>query len=460
LVFAAAAQWMSHLLVPSDTAKLVAGASNALDCLDRGQFTNCAGAMYFPLLQYLPAIVFQAFGTGQAVARWLAVLNLFTFLVILWWAWRSLERWSGARVACLFVCLIASGPLLAHARTSYSETLGVLVTLGLVIRAQENAGRWSIFGWMFFAGISKETAAPFLVGLALLASWLGSARLESPRKRAWIPIVLGAVAAVAVNMGFNYFRFGVPWNRHMLQDLYFVKEIGDHLSFSLGIWLSPNGGVLFFWPIFFLLCLVAGVFALRGAWSGQTWRTRLAALAPAAGVAAVLGGLTLGFGRWFAPLGWESWGPRLMFPWLPAAGYLLVLAYGKPLGDALAALGRRWWLAALLALLWVAVSLPEIVYVFQPEVAKALFSNDPTCPRPAVIEADPNYYYHCLRYGLWSKKSVLWEAYGSKKSADVVAYLFAWSVFLGITVYRALRLEAARAEEGAARDSAGGRSIG
>jgi hypothetical protein len=441
-LFAAAAthQWMSNIHFEGDTGRLLAGASEILACLERGQLTRCTGAQQFPLLQYLPGIFFKLFGDHAIAARWLVVLNLFSFFAILVWTWRSLRTLAGARLAALLVCVIASGPLLPHARTSFSEMISALATLAFAIRCLERAGGWGIFGWLVLAGISKETAIPFLLLMGLLATYLGRARARDARPLPWVPIACGAAIAIGANIAFNYFRFGSPINEVTLEKAFIVQDLRTHVSFALGIWFSPNGGLLFFWPVFFVLCAVGGAVALRETWSRRGWREQLTTAAPAVVVGAVLAGLTVGFGKWHAPLGWESWGPRLMFPWIPALAYLLVVAYAEPLDRVAAAVARRLPAAVIVSILWVAVALPELVFVFRSaELQRLIFVPDATCPPGTHPKLNAAQYYRCIEYLLWTRKSALWEAYRSLRIPLVAAYVSAWSLLLGVLVYRSFR---------------------
>src|SRR5437660_529124 len=131
---------------------------------------------------------------------------------------------------------------------------------------------------LFFvlASISKDTAFPFLFLLAIAAG-----------ERRWKLLIGSAAAGAAVTLLFNYLKFGSIFNQAYLDPIFIVHSPAVQASFFLGIWFSPNGGVLFFWPAFFALLLIAGRTALRD-------RRRSV---PFAIAIAVLAGLTAGFSR-------------------------------------------------------------------------------------------------------------------------------------------------------------------
>jgi hypothetical protein len=98
-------------------------------------------------------------------------------------------------------------------------------------------------------------------------------------------------------------------------------------------------------------------------------------------------------------------------PWLPALGLLLVVAYAPQFERLLAGLTRSagWWRGLCLAL--ALVTLPQYVVLFRPSVFSSTFASDAVCPTTAYIERAPTYYYHCVNHQLWTKGSVLGQAY-------------------------------------------------
>jgi hypothetical protein len=86
-------------------------------------------------------------------------------------------------------------------------------------------------------------------------------------------IALAFVVSGAVVIGFNFLRFGSFRNELYLNPIFLVPDLGTQLRNAAGLWLSPSGGLLTFWPSFGALLGVAvraGVIAgvLRGLFHG------------------------------------------------------------------------------------------------------------------------------------------------------------------------------------------------
>jgi hypothetical protein len=363
------------------------------------------GGSRFPLLQTLPTVGLRAAGLRVDQTRWALVgLNVVAFAALLAIAWRSVRDLSRP-AGIFFVAMLLSGPLAWYATSSFGEMLAALATLAMVVACRYRAGGALPAALFVLAGLSKDTAFPFLLLLGLGASTLNP-RWSRPGFRAGRVASLAAATAatLCVIAIYNFARFGTVVNAVDSNPQYFVPTLHDQVSFFLAIWLSPNGGLLLFWPSFGVLLGLAGLAALR---LRQRRRDLLAA-----GIAGlILLGLTAGFAKWWSPLGWWAWGPRLMMPWLPALGFLLVAAYAPQLERLLAALTRSavwsWGLCLALA----AVTLPQYVVLFRPSMFSSPFASDPVCPTTAYIERAPTYYYHCVNHQLWTKGSVLGQAY-------------------------------------------------
>ncbi len=97
------------------------------------------------------------------------------------------------------------------------------------------------------------------------------------------------------------------------------------LALSVALWLAPNGGVGWFWPLAAAVVIGLVVIAGTAARGGAERRRRSL---PAVGLVVALLLTTGTLASWFAPFGWVAWGPRLMVPVLPAVlGLLTVVLY-------------------------------------------------------------------------------------------------------------------------------------
>ena len=113
---------------------------------------------------------------------------------------------------------------------------------------------------------------------------VSSEALRARRGGRLASVALGSLLAVAANASFNLLRFGVPYNQILLGPAMPVVPVSERPSFFLGLWLSPNGGLVFFWASF--AAVLASVLV-------ASWRLRLAK-GPICGIALVLAALTLG----------------------------------------------------------------------------------------------------------------------------------------------------------------------
>lgn len=379
----------------------------------------------FPLLQKIPVLLMKSFGyQNEAVLHGLGVLSLVSFALVLYWGWRSLLRES-ARLAWFFLTVLLSGPLLWYGNSTFGEMLASLVTLGFVIAWREKAAGWKVLLFSVMASISKDTAFPFLLllGLAAMVEVRDPDRTFGWAFHRWRFLLASILFGSAVSFMFNYMKFGSIFNSAYLNPVLIVPSIGIQLSFFLGIWFSPNGGVLFFWPSFCLLVVLGGVSAFRDV---RRWTQA----APFLAVILVLAGLTFGFSKWFAPMGWVCWGPRLLLPWLPAAGYVLLTSYASEIERRLAVIlgsGRRF---VFIGVVFSLLALPHFIVLFQPEVMGRFFSPDEYCPEIAYIEKNPSYYYKCLNHGLWTKRSMLLDAFRPVPHAAPLALSLAYGIFL------------------------------
>jgi hypothetical protein len=348
--------------VGADTLQLYRGAAVALRCLEDGTFRNCgrspqelaASEQQYPLrsavgpfafLQYPPAILMIKAGLSERhTLRGLALLSLAAYLALL-----GLLAYAGRRWGAGLVLVAVGGPLLFYATSTLAESLSaVLIVLATVAVLRRWHAAWiGVTAWL--AAITKETAAPFVLAIGLIALLgIGS----RPRSRgAYAGLVAGCLAGAVTGALFNVFRYGTVLNEDELGAVWGESYGGNILPLSLGqrllhfagLLVAPNGGLLFFWPLAVAVLLLA----LRRSWRGLAiWATLLV--------------LTAGFASYFNPFGWFAWGPRLLLPWIPALALLAVAALGPALPR------PRLRTAAAGALVVAVVSLPHVGAVSAP----------------------------------------------------------------------------------------------
>jgi hypothetical protein len=410
LVGAAAIEYLTTLAITGDTVNLLHEVDSMIAALRTGHIGW--GGM-FPPLQQIPATALRLSQFDEASAvRWLVGCNLAAFAGLVARGYRSL-RGQSSRVAALFVFVLFSSPLLWYAHSSFGEMLAAFFTLSFAADCREEAPRGRIFADGLLAGISKETAFPFVLLLGVATTFADPARRTD---RSFVIgrgrlLVLLAAATATINGAFNYLRYRSAFNPVLMDPLLQVHTARDQVSFFFGLWSSPNGGILFFWPSFCLLFVLAAIAARRSFRAAAGREGRLAAAIPILGASLSLLGLTLGFSRWVFPMGWYSWGPRFLMPWIPSIAWLLCRAYHRPLDDLLGRLNRPAWRATAIGAALTVVSVPHFAVLFRPSMLIGFFAPDADFPKIGVLQEDPQYYLRFIHHLLWTKPSILLAAY-------------------------------------------------
>jgi hypothetical protein len=316
------------------------------------------------------------------------------FLGILWLCWVTLaprSRW----VAGAVVLMLVTGLPLHYSTHSYAEMPGAFFVVWLV-HAWLRANTGSVFAAALFASLIKETSLPFLGLTALLAA---SLRPSWREERARLAAVSGAlVLGSGLSVVLNLFRFGVPYNARYLLEASWAPDWTTQLQTWAALWVSPNGGLLFFFPAF-VLALAMLPWVERGQW-------RLAA-----GVLLLLGLLTLFLARWWSPFGWWAWGQRLSLPFLPAALLLLGSAYAPGYERLLRRLLGTPLRARLVLGLLLFLGLAHVASISRGSlIIHDTFTYLGGCEPPLTAEAHQP-YYRCIAREAWSDPSPLGRAY-------------------------------------------------
>jgi hypothetical protein len=387
----------------SDTQWLVHEALTELDCLRSGQWVGCKGpASQFPFFQVGPAILLSGLGLDPDAIVWIfAYFSIFCFMGSLWLIHKTLSPQSPWLARCALLSYLGSYAI-RYSHSSFTEMAASALALAVVACELLGASPWLTAGALFLGALSKETAPPFLVALALLASWVRSRQQSLPLRplvASRLPALgLSAIAAVAAHAGFNFFKFGGAINHTYLQPHFFVPDRWQQLSFFLGQWLSPTSGIWISWPMLAALFpLLAWRLSARETTARDTSRARWLSFA---GVSLLLLALTAGFSQWFAPFGWIAWGPRLMLPWLPAALLLLMADYGQMVRSSAARLAARPYLASLLGSLFALSAFANFRVLIYRLLEKQVLRH-PVCNLQATIEANPVEYYQCAQALTW-----------------------------------------------------------
>ncbi len=409
--------WVPRRIIGGDTPYLVDGTDALAKCLSRHDLVACgftghlsaAGQMGpigpYPLLQYVPDFLARSLGaTHHSRYAVLALLSTLAVVAALLLAWVVLSRVGLRPWIWGFFIVVLSGPLLVYANTTWVEMLAGGLLVFLAAAAVLPAPPPVVAVAAFAACLTKETSYPFVAAIGLLGLVLARRRTGSPIRRH----VLFGAAGIAVGFGcaalFNVLRFGSVENTNYLQSEY-RTPLGRIPEFAAGLFVAPNGGILFFWPVAALLmaAMVVLPFVRRGARFD-----RKVALA----LAAIVIGLTLGLASWYSPFGWIAWGPRLSLPWVLPLVLLGLAAFGKPLGALAARLLAPGWRLLLVALALVAVTLPQVGYMWRRETLDAFFAlslKNEHCTAASGPGGSSD-YFACLHETMWQRRSIINDA--------------------------------------------------
>ncbi len=387
-----------------DTRALIRDAAAIVSCLRAGQ-AHCPGAGKFPPFQLLITVPALALGASPNLAmRLLAATSTLCFLGLLLVTWRLLVGRSRA-VALSLLLVFGSGELIHYSTHSFAEMATAFFALGMAASWLTGKTAW-IGATAFLAATTKETAAPLLVVLALLCTLVpgeGPSFWRRERGR-FLALFAGLAAAAAAIAGLNEWRFGVPWNRTYLLEARMSPHGWTHARFAAALWLAPNGGWLFFWPLAVaVLACLPWAEKLR---AGDRRPDRRLIV----GAAAYLVLTTYLASAWWAPFGWWCWGQRLMLPWLPPLLLLAGFAYAPGLARLWRPLVATPTRSVLLALLLATLALPHVASLFRGEVLiHDTFMWDGGCPSPSVGAAEA--HHRCIEGEAFRGPSPLLPAY-------------------------------------------------
>jgi hypothetical protein len=378
-----------------DSYQLSLGCRQILDWL-QGRSASLDDPRAFPLFQYLSC----------AAALWAGEHGI---PINIFWVWSACNTIGFGGILIIFYCAalrakqpavgwamivaILGGPLLVYVPSTYNElaAAAVILCFTAAVLGTASPAMCAILFWL--SGITKETAAPLLLAIWLGALWMRGQRLSlRMRIKHGVALVVSLALTLATNAGFNLLRFGTTWNREYLLPNFLNHSWSKRLQNCVALWISPNGGIIEFWPA--LAIFAFGVIAIA--------RHKSESSRAAIVVGILLGGLTIGLSGWYQPFGWWAWGPRLLFPWLPAATFILLREYPQASADLAGRLVRRpraFWITAICICLF---ALPHVLAVTKPDVVRHFFEGDSRFPNGAA-PTDATAHYARNVYLAWEK---------------------------------------------------------
>lgn len=375
IVLTAAAAGIGGVLTPhieGDTIGLADGMRAAQQCWQTGR-QPCPGITAYSLQQTVIAAVAVWNGaSSEATAR---VLSAFSAVSVGLLA--TLALWLPSHHRALWLGLVAAGPLLFYATSSFGEALAAvsLVAFVAVLTRGNAPGRGrllAIAAAAAWASLGKDTM-PAVVGLlGLAAVWLDPRHPLGARSR--MAATAGGVALAAVLFAwFHWFRLGEFYNAEYVDHPeFFLWSPRDVSSAFFGHWVSPSAGLLWFWPLGAAILVRSGKHGLIGA--------------------IVIALYALGLSRWWSPYGWVAWGDRLLYPLVSATAFLCLAVRSRHVRVPV----WVWGISSVAALAAVAVSQDSTVLA-------VFFSPDAAYPGPPTIQADVELYRAFLRHLTWTR---------------------------------------------------------
>jgi hypothetical protein len=383
--------WIATPWVAGDTGFVMDGTNAFLTCLSIGDYSGCGytGKLNYwglstnvgdwPLLQHVPDLISIGLGADGHPARQriLQLLSVVAVVAAVAVAWLVLTRAGRRAWFWAFIAILFSSPLLWYARTTAGETLatGLLVCFvgATLLPAHPVVVALAAIGAVW----TKETSYPFVIALGVVGLLLAAQRTGVRVRPHFIWGAAGVAVGILAASLFNVVRYGKVISPNYFEEGLHTHGVARRLEYTLGVMVSPSGGMFVFWPSVCILVLAACVV-------GIAWRNRPGVDAwPALVILVVIAGLSIGFASWWTPFGWSAIGPRLALPWGLPLALLAIAAYGDTLRPLVARL-----LASPLRLLLVfavlfAFTLPTIGTMWRPhETGRFFTQQQPMCDAP------------------------------------------------------------------------------
>jgi hypothetical protein len=174
----------------------------------------------------------------------------------------------------------------------------------------------------------------------------------------------------------NLFRYGVPWNRYYVRSGWEDQSLPRRAEFFGAELVSPNAGLVWFWPVASMVIAVCGYHCARALRAGQTVRSHAGAIAAAL---ITFGVLLATLASWWSPFGWFAFGSRLIVPWIPPLLALCAAAASEPVHAAFTRLTRSIPLRVAGAAVVGVLGLAQLGAMLQPLRPLTLF-DEGNCP--------------------------------------------------------------------------------
>jgi hypothetical protein len=429
--------WLAQPVAGGDAGPLMAGTESLGRCLGALDLLSCSQATPigpYPVLQYAPDLVVDAGAelSDDSRIRVLALLSGAGVAAAIGAAWIVLRRIGCPEWRWVFVLVAVCGPAIAYGSSTWGEMLAAGLLTIFVAAALLPAHPVLLGLAAFGASLTKETGYPFVLALGLVALFLARTRTGQQIRRHLILGAAGVALGVAVASTLNLIRFGTPTNAYYLDPDLRTSTVEWFFELAAGLFVAPNGGIVFFWPV---ACIVVGLLvtlpAVR-AWRHVTsWHDAWPSLA----LIAIVAGIVAGLAAWWSPFGWWAWGPRLSLPWVLPILLLALAAFGGTLTPLAARLIASRAALITVGSLVVVAALPHVGFLWHPEVVGNFFFFHQTAVCPGGGPPPTPAYYDCLREEMWTRHPIWLDALsGLRSTAGLATAVAVASVSVGCLV--------------------------
>lgn len=388
-------------ILSGDTVALSQSARALVACLENGQFRGCAGTNQFGLPQHIPAMFLAWKGLDDtSIVFILSCLNVLALGILARIIYKSVAISPIAKVLIGMTLII--GPIIAYGPYSFGEAISTLAYVGLVVAIFERKYYRLVF-FMVLAVTSRETA---FVSIALLTGSIlvfDSTRSRHELRQMFLAVYGSMLFGIVCLFGFNIWKFNTWQNLPHMDPVLRTPGLKLKIESAIGIFLSPNGGLVPYW---FLGAVAALGVPLWGLMNRRlNTRKRLGFLLLISGFLAQVAILS----SWYAPYGWVAWGPRLIVP-TTAMGATICLVIISQSEEVLRNFGRFRLLRLPIGVLGIVTLVPTVGFLQNPTRTMSWFAggSDSVCPTPAIIQLDQAYYFKCLIHGSWKMNPSLW----------------------------------------------------
>jgi hypothetical protein len=396
-----------------------------------------------PLLQFIPALTFKRLGaTYDTTAHGLAWVNTASVVLLLLLLWRTGRSIGDRRLSILLALMAVTSPLLWYSSAGFAEAFAALAVTAFTC-AVVTRSRGLLMGTsLWLAAISKEPALPFLLALAFVVLRQPVADGVRVTRGQITGLAVGAVAALATNIGFNAFRSAegiASGSRPLASSLSHIAApaptIAEKAEAAVGLVLAPNVGLLWFWLVA-LGCIALGLAA--------AWRRAGAARAfvgtPAFGAVVVFVLFIGGVSSFVAPYGFVAFGPRYLVPWVPSI-VVIALSDWPACSELLHRLRAHTRTVAAIAVVIVLLAVSQLTAFLNPVRAYDHFQAGGDC-RTQLQDitlwyakyGEVDSYYRCTRYLAWTKSPVLAKVDAELGSATSAIYLLLYVAAIGTLI--------------------------